>query len=82
MDAVHEGDEDVYAAAQDFRAKARLAVERDEARFDRAPERPQLLDDADLVVGDVAEDIGCADERNHQDGRHQRNAEPNKLVHS
>ena len=54
------GKEHVQAAAQHFRLVAGLAVQRDEAVLDRAFRRPELLDDADLVVRDVAKDIGNA----------------------
>lgn len=62
VEPIHEGHEDMNAAAQDLGLEARLAVQRNETRFDRALRRPHLLDDADLIVGNVAKDIGHADE--------------------
>jgi hypothetical protein len=58
VNPVRERPEHVDAATQDLGLEARLAVQRDEARCDRALRRPRLLDDADLVVRDVAEDVG------------------------
>ncbi len=54
VNPVHEREEHVQAAAQHCGLVAGLAVQRDEAAVDRAFRRPQLLDDADLVVRDIA----------------------------
>jgi len=57
MDPVHERKQYVQAAAQHFRLKAGFAIQRNEARLDRASRRPQLFDDADLVVRNVTENV-------------------------
>ena len=67
VEPIHEGHEDMNAAAQDLGLEARLAVQRNETRFDRALRRPHLLDDTDLIVGDVAKDVGHANQNEQQD---------------
>jgi hypothetical protein len=56
------------AAAQNIRLEAGLAAQRDESGFDRSARGPELLDNADLIIGDVANDIRHADENNEDDG--------------
>jgi hypothetical protein len=60
VNPVHEGKEDVQAAAQHFRLVTGLAVQRDEPVVDRTFRRPELFDDADLVVRDVTKNVGYA----------------------
>jgi hypothetical protein len=67
VNPIGERPEYVDATAQDLGLEARLAVQRDEARRDRALRRPHLLDDADLVVGNVAKDVGDTDQDEQQD---------------
>jgi hypothetical protein len=57
VDPVHEREEHVQAAAQHFGLVAGFAVQRDEAAVDRAFRRPKFLDDADLIVRDIAEHV-------------------------
>ena len=56
VDAVLEREEHVPAAAQHVGLEAGLALERDEAALHRPVPGDQLLDDADPVVGDVADE--------------------------
>ena len=67
MDSIGEGKEHVDTAAQDLKLELGLAMECDEARFDRAFRRPHLLHDSDLIVRDVAKDIGDAQENENYD---------------
>src|SRR5262249_13172177 len=77
---VHEGKEDMNAAAQDLGLEARLPVQRDETRADRALRRPHLLDDADLAVGYVAKDIRDADQDEQQDDDYRPDADRDDAV--
>jgi hypothetical protein len=61
MDSIGERKEQMDAAAQDLRLEPGLAMERDEARFDRSLRRPHLLHDPDLIVRDVAKDKDIGD---------------------
>ena len=71
MDAVLERRQEVPAAAQDLRLEAGLAVERDEARLDRALRDSELLDDADAVVRDVAEEERGRQSAQEEDEAHE-----------
>lgn len=62
-----KGKEHVDAAAQDLGLEPGLAVERDEARLDGPLHRPHFLHDPDLVVRDVAKDIGHAQQNKDRD---------------
>ncbi|MGY3489379.1 hypothetical protein ACVW1C_007262 [Bradyrhizobium sp. USDA 4011] len=68
-----KGNHHVQAAAQHLRLVAGLTVQRDEAVLDRALDRPQLLDDADLIVGNVAKYVRYA----QQDHTCDRYRDPN-----
>ncbi len=67
VDSIHEREKQMQAAAQHFRLVAGLAVQRDESALDRAFCRPQLFDNADLIVRDVAKDIGNAQQDDNRD---------------
>jgi hypothetical protein len=55
VDAVHERDEQVPAAAQDLRLEAGFAVQRDQARLDGSARAEPLLHDPDARVRDEAD---------------------------
>jgi hypothetical protein len=55
VNAVLERHQDVPAAAEQPRLKPGLAVQRDEPAFQRSFGTPELFDDADAVVRDIAE---------------------------
>ena len=47
---------EMHAAAEDLGLETRLALQRDDPAFgDRSLHRPELLDDPDPIVGDVAQ---------------------------
>src|SRR5437660_10530295 len=60
VDSVHEREKQMEAAAQHFGLVACLTVQRDESLLDRTSGGPEFFDDSDLVVGDIAKDIGNA----------------------
>jgi hypothetical protein len=57
----------VKTTAQHFWLVAGFAIQGDESVFDRPSSRPQLLDDADLVVRYVAKDVGNAQQNEKGD---------------
>jgi hypothetical protein len=73
MHAERERREKMDAAAQDFRLKPRLSTERDETALDRSAGAPQLFDNTNLIVGNVANDISHAQQdRQHNQPDHDR----------
>ena len=71
----------MHAAAQDLGPVTGLAMQRNEAGFDRAFRRPHLLDDADLIVRYVAEDVGRSQETKNENGDDDPDASRNQHVH-
>ena len=47
--------EEMQATAHDFWLEAGLAIERNEAVIDRAAKTPELFENAEPVVGDIAD---------------------------
>jgi hypothetical protein len=68
------------AAAQDLRPEPGLAMERDEARFDRSLRRPHLLHHPDLIVRDVAKDIGDPQQNKNRDDDPGQDAGCNEVI--
>ena len=66
VDAVLERREEVEAAAAHVGLEARFAAEREQARLHRAARAPELFDDADPRVRDVAHDVRGVDEERQQ----------------
>jgi hypothetical protein len=69
VNPVHEGKKDMEAAAQHFGLITGLAVQRDEPVLDRPFRRPELFDDADLIVRDVPKNVGYAQQDDDDNDR-------------
>jgi len=62
MNAVLERDKQVPSTAQYIGLKTSLAMKRDKSRFHRPTTAHELLHNANLVVGNVAEEPGHKDD--------------------